>query len=252
MALRARNTPAAIGIGRRATGLNGDLVEHQRSDGFHALAGAIPFERGRPRAGGRERDRAATRVRRRWPGGRWERCWSVTVFGFDGDQQVGRGDRAIGRLLRGASGGELQLGALAAARHAVGEGGENAEEQGVFAVAAGEAGCARCRYRPTGETDARRRATIRFPGAPAGRCARRASPRREGARRRSAARPRRTLARHAAPTGFHQQTAEARMQRDSSPSRAPCRPARPAGAAVRRRARRRRAAERRASRASPS
>ena len=86
-------------IGRRAAGLDRDLVEQQRSHCLHALPAAMPFQRGNFAQAFREQVEQ--------PLGLDSACQPdhgrflvLAILGFHRHQQLRAGHRAVGRLLR--------------------------------------------------------------------------------------------------------------------------------------------------------
>ena len=119
-------------VGRRAAGFDRDLIEHQRRDGFHTLAAAIPFESGDfAEAIGEQVEQPLGLD----GAGQAHHGSSLIfpIFGFHGHEKVGAGDRAVGRLLRGSAARQLQFRALTPPRHAIGKAGQDAQQEGIFA-----------------------------------------------------------------------------------------------------------------------
>ena len=119
-------------VGRRAAGFDRDLIEHQRRDGFHTLAAAIPFESGDfAEAIGEQVEQPLGLD----GAGQAHHGSSLIfpIFGFHGHEKFGAGDRAVGRLLRGSAARQLQFRALTPPRHAIGKAGQDAQQEGIFA-----------------------------------------------------------------------------------------------------------------------
>lgn len=120
-----------VAMRRSATFLNGNLIEEQGGEAFDAPGGAIPFESDAfadafgeqiEEPGGVDAARDAD-----------ERGFLVAaIFSFDGDQEFLSGYGAGWGKLRGAAGGQLEVGALAAARHTIRKSREHGHEERIF------------------------------------------------------------------------------------------------------------------------